>query len=96
MDKIAKVVVMSLRDALNLFPHSTISSDGQLNIMSGDINKGICPREFFGKTFLVNERESGNSLVIGEYTINKLVWSSRMQYVPSAIYTIIKEWELQE
>lgn len=87
---------MTLRDALNLFPNSSISGDGQLNIMSGETNKGVCPREFFGKTYLVHERDSGNSLVVAEYTINKLVWSSRMQYVPSVICTILKEWELQE
>lgn len=96
MVKLSKVKIASLRDAMNLLPDSVISSNGELLLMCGEVNKGVCDKSFFNKTYLVEIRATGNNLIIGEYLTNKFVYGNRMQYVPNCLCTVIKEWELQE
>lgn len=107
MINLKKITVATLRDAMNLFPDSSISSDGKLYIYDESTESdrplvGICARELFGNIYLVDDSGAENYLIIGQYDprttlrFNKLRYMGKMEYVPKAICTVHKEWELQE
>ena len=104
MIKLRKIKVMSLFDAVNLFPHSSILATGEM-ILRDDVNNdhsGVVGRGHFGKTYLVDVSDADSYLIIGEYDtnpnrrLNKFMYMGKMEYIPKVICTIHKEWELQE
>lgn len=96
MIKLHKTTVLTLRDALNKYPDSIISSDGKLLLKDGVTDLGTVDACCFGKTYLVDLRDSTSYLVIGEYEVNKFKYETRMKHIPRSICIIQNEWELKE
>lgn len=92
MLKLQKVRTLNLQATLNKFPNSYIMSDGKLSIE----NNRVVDRDCFDKTYLVDIRESGNNLIIGQYDNNKFIYKGRNEYVPDVLCIVLKEWELKE